>query len=234
MFFHKSTNEGCCDCGDLEAWAKEGCCPDHMPLSSPDKDTKDIDILSTLPSKLMQRATIVIYEVIRYVTSVSWDCSISYEATPINLSGMSTGVYDRGGKKRAISMGVVQSPSQRGTITIESAPSPRVLNQDDICVRCVPLSEIIEFFFYVLHPRSYLTLVIYRVHNDDVHTYGEVSRALLQCGSDAPVLQTQQIDQKGESLVASGSKSTCMAVCSALRRAGLLVSTCRAGRVETI
>ena len=29
VFFHRTRAGGCCDCGDLEAWKAEGCCPKH-------------------------------------------------------------------------------------------------------------------------------------------------------------------------------------------------------------
>ena len=29
VFFHRTRAGGCCDCGDLEAWKLEGCCPKH-------------------------------------------------------------------------------------------------------------------------------------------------------------------------------------------------------------
>jgi hypothetical protein len=37
--FHKTSPGGCCDCGDLEAWKAEGCCPLHRPrVTSPLQD----------------------------------------------------------------------------------------------------------------------------------------------------------------------------------------------------
>ena len=31
VFFHRTSPGGCCDCGDMEAWRVEGCCPRHRP-----------------------------------------------------------------------------------------------------------------------------------------------------------------------------------------------------------
>ena len=31
VFFHRTSPGGCCDCGDVEAWRAEGCCPSHRP-----------------------------------------------------------------------------------------------------------------------------------------------------------------------------------------------------------
>ncbi len=61
-----------------------------------------------------------------------------------------------------------------------------------------------------------------------------MTRALSSCGCDVPVIQTRQIDHEGETLAASCDKKRCISVCAALRLTGLLVSTCRAGRVEII
>jgi Putative zinc finger in N-recognin (UBR box) len=32
VFFHRTTPGGCCDCGDIEAWAINGCCDRHRPI----------------------------------------------------------------------------------------------------------------------------------------------------------------------------------------------------------
>jgi hypothetical protein len=32
VFFHRTNPGGCCDCGDIEAWRLEGCCPFHRPI----------------------------------------------------------------------------------------------------------------------------------------------------------------------------------------------------------
>ncbi|CAN0561831.1 unnamed protein product, partial [Ectocarpus sp. 12 AP-2014] len=29
VYFHRTAPGGCCDCGDEEAWAEEGCCSRH-------------------------------------------------------------------------------------------------------------------------------------------------------------------------------------------------------------
>ncbi len=138
VFFHKSSIGGCCDCGDLEAWAEEGSCPDHVPLPLlGNTEDKDVDPVSFLPPTLVKSASIVICEVIRYVNSVAWDCSISYEATPNKLHGMSKAVDHSSSRKRRIGVEVGQSPRGRDTEEPASSPSPGDLNQDHICVRWV-------------------------------------------------------------------------------------------------
>lgn len=34
VFFHRTTPGGCCDCGDREAWKVEGCCSTHRPIET--------------------------------------------------------------------------------------------------------------------------------------------------------------------------------------------------------
>ncbi len=61
-----------------------------------------------------------------------------------------------------------------------------------------------------------------------------MTQALTQCQCDSPSTLTEQVDKKGEALVASHDVNMCSGVCRTLRSVGLLVSTCRAGRVESI
>ncbi len=91
-----------------------------------------------------------------------------------------------------------------------------------------------KFHILNLLRHSHLTLIVNRVHNDDIHTYDEVTRALTVIGCDSPLIQTQEIDQKGETVVASCDIEKCRAVCVRLRHEGLLVTTCRAGKVDII
>lgn len=46
MYFHRTAPGGCCDCGDEEAWADDGCCTRHK---QPTGDKAEADPLSTLP-----------------------------------------------------------------------------------------------------------------------------------------------------------------------------------------
>lgn len=45
VLFHRTSPGGCCDCGDPEAWAVEGCCDKHRPISSSDGavDSAEVD-----------------------------------------------------------------------------------------------------------------------------------------------------------------------------------------------
>lgn len=46
VYFHRTSPGGCCDCGDEEAWAEEGCCDRHRRFRG-DKGT--VDPLASLP-----------------------------------------------------------------------------------------------------------------------------------------------------------------------------------------
>ncbi|KAL7569357.1 hypothetical protein ACA910_010445 [Epithemia clementina (nom. ined.)] len=41
VYFHRTSPGGCCDCGDVEAWKIQGCCPDHRPEMPPAMDEDD-------------------------------------------------------------------------------------------------------------------------------------------------------------------------------------------------
>lgn len=53
VYFHHASPGGCCDCGDLEAWKLEGCCPAH---SGPDLEQ---DPVANLPLEMVGPARAV-------------------------------------------------------------------------------------------------------------------------------------------------------------------------------
>ena len=61
VYFHHASPGGCCDCGDLEAWKLEGCCPRH---SGPDLDQ---DPVANLPSEMVGPARAVFGAAVRLV-----------------------------------------------------------------------------------------------------------------------------------------------------------------------
>ncbi len=56
------TQGGCCDCGDLEAWKQQGCCPAH---AGPDMGQ---DPTENLPPQMVAPAKAVFREAVRLVT----------------------------------------------------------------------------------------------------------------------------------------------------------------------
>ena len=65
-----------------------------------------------------------------------------------------------------------------------------------------------------------------RLHNDDVHTFDNVTDALLAVGITRPraFALTAQVDKEGSALVLSGSRAKNLAAMRSLRAAGLIVS----------
>lgn len=43
VYFHRTTPGGCCDCGDAEAWAVDGCCSNHRPEVLVEESSQDVD-----------------------------------------------------------------------------------------------------------------------------------------------------------------------------------------------
>lgn len=61
VYFHHASPGGCCDCGDLSAWDRAGCCTAH---SGPDLTQDPID---NLPATMQQPARVVFAEAVRLV-----------------------------------------------------------------------------------------------------------------------------------------------------------------------
>ncbi|CAN0502752.1 unnamed protein product, partial [Discosporangium mesarthrocarpum] len=56
VYFHRTLPGGCCDCGDEEAWAQEGCCSRHRRKTSRGGgERKDIDPAESLPDAIQVR-----------------------------------------------------------------------------------------------------------------------------------------------------------------------------------
>jgi len=52
--FHRAGPGGCCDCGDLEAWAQEGCCPEHGKSKISGDESEEISMAEALlPTELL-------------------------------------------------------------------------------------------------------------------------------------------------------------------------------------
>lgn len=70
VFFHRTRSGGCCDCGDLEAWKAEGCCPRHRG----GKSSTD-----TLPDALTTPARLIADAVVHYVHSVMSQVQLTFD-----------------------------------------------------------------------------------------------------------------------------------------------------------
>lgn len=58
-----STANGCCDCGDLEAWREEGCCTEHSPAQSR-ADNGDRSAVRPLPATMRPTAHGVVHALV--------------------------------------------------------------------------------------------------------------------------------------------------------------------------
>lgn len=81
VYFHvASGNGGCCDCGDEEAWLKEGCCPKHYP-----KNDNNIDPTSYLSPDLLRGLHAVISELIKVITIYAVGCVKGFNKKSDNI-----------------------------------------------------------------------------------------------------------------------------------------------------
>ena len=49
VYFHRTSLGGCCDCGDVEAWAEAGFCPRHRKAT----EESSADVLAALPPAIL-------------------------------------------------------------------------------------------------------------------------------------------------------------------------------------
>lgn len=74
--FHRTSPGGCCDCGDIEAWKAEGCCPAHRPPEEkPLGGLEDYGIC--IPTTDDNKGTSTVYD--------------EYEAVKVSLRGRENG-----------------------------------------------------------------------------------------------------------------------------------------------
>ncbi|KAG5178523.1 hypothetical protein JKP88DRAFT_261312 [Tribonema minus] len=78
VFFHRTNAGGCCDCGDEEAWATDGCCPTHSAAAA------TVDPLASLPPLLLTGARATVRAILDFATTVVWDCVHSFEGAERN------------------------------------------------------------------------------------------------------------------------------------------------------
>jgi hypothetical protein len=76
-----STANGCCDCGDLEAWREEGCCTEHS-ASRPRADNGDRGVVRPLPPAMRPTAYGVVHALV-----TEWALALQ-ELEQVRLSGL--------------------------------------------------------------------------------------------------------------------------------------------------
>ena len=196
VYFHRTSPGGCCDCGDAEAWKSEGCCPKHRPrefndvcpiatTTTTNTTTKDVD-MSSIPNS----------------SSGVWtEEKLDFEAVKASLRGRSDGelcVKEMLPPRLAASLGVVigsaihsivqaidgssigADPVQwtrRWADQLRKVKDGRPFDEEYVMsgekeTTAKSLSEAMKLDFpsrFKLH---------LRLHNDDIHTYEEVTDAL--------------------------------------------------------
>jgi hypothetical protein len=165
VYFHRAGGggSGCCDCGDHEAWSKQGNCTDHQPKSD------DHDPSESFPEGLKQAFRAVVQGILTVAT----------EYAVISTRGME------------------------------------------------PLDK--NILVKMMKEYQPTDNMIVRVHNDDIHTYDQVTQAFLRCGVDSMQARslTEKVDKEGAAklLIASPNSENLQKFHTFLRdNAGLIVS----------
>lgn len=179
VYFHRTSPGGCCDCGDVEAWKSEGCCPLHRPREIKSNSKIDDDISKSISENL--------------------DDDV-FEAFKASLRGRADGelyVQNSLHPKLAAALGVVIGAAiqtivsavdgsgigadivqwkRRWADQIRKITDGRAFDEEyALATKKSSASTIAEAMQLPFPARFNLHL---RLHNDDVHTYDEVIEAL--------------------------------------------------------
>jgi hypothetical protein len=191
VYFHRTSPGGCCDCGDVEAWRAEGCCPAHRPRDfnlsndekmddSPTTENVNAEDIKSILSGLSEEA--------------------DFEAVKASLRGRADGdlcIKEMLPPKFAAALGIVIGAAVQTTIqaidgaAIGSDPvqwTRRWADQTRKLRDGCAVDE--EYVLKTKSPCAYSvgdamklelpsrTQLHLRLHNDDVHTYEEVIESL--------------------------------------------------------
>ena len=139
VYFHRAGGDsGCCDCGDPEAWSKQGNCTDHSHEHGPDYDPSEC-----LPVHLKRGFRAVVQGIISFLATYS--------------------VH-----------------SVRGFEPFENNQFLELMNT------LLPTEQLVA-----------------RVHNDDIHTYNDVTKAFQKCNKtkQESEMLTEKVDKEGSGIV---------------------------------
>ena len=170
MFFHRTTPGGCCDCGDREAWRVEGCCAKHRPEVTGNNSGEEeaVGVMRNgrknherscvgLPPRLAGAMGVVIGAVVK---AVMVGCRGSAEGTDVSQWRLSLGdelcrIWNGVGNDEEY----YRKGHGRGEWTM-----PEHVLDASHSKYAMELPE--KYKLYL------------RLHNDDVHTFEEVIKAL--------------------------------------------------------
>lgn len=194
VYFHRTSPGGCCDCGDLEAWKVEGCCPAHRPRNIGGFDGFDENMCGDANSKDDDMNNI------ETILSGISDEKLDFEAVKASLRGRADGevcIKEMLPPRFAAAMGVVIGAAVH---TVTQAVDGAAIGADPVqwtrrwsdqsrrlrdgwshdeeyvmsskpsCANSISDAMKLEF------PQRFKLQL--RLHNDDVHTYDEVIEAL--------------------------------------------------------
>jgi len=207
VFFHRTTPGGCCDCGDREAWKVEGCCATHRPIETmefckvieegvenddyeavraakrsrmehcrqlngvPQRAPEATREASALPPRLAAAMGVVIGSAIKAIENA---CKGSAEGTDVSQWRLSLA-----DEICHIWNGVCHDEDyyRRGAI-LEKARADMQKQNNDLWTVPENLLDASNENYTLELPKGYD--IHLRLHNDDVHTFEEVIKALNQ------------------------------------------------------
>ena len=186
VYFHRAaaTSGGCCDCGDEEAWAISGNCCNHSRVGA-ERDPLDA-IPPDLYIGLESVMTGALGVTISYSTMLVRSLNIGEENNPFTLPFWR---YRRT-QEDWLSNNELEKEHARNSVG-DSLPGP-------------PPEASLDH----IHAMDYEMCLC--IHNDDVHTYDDVTRAIMQYvyKSNSPEAQakaefaTKTVDQEGYYIIA--------------------------------
>ena len=165
VYFHRTTPGGCCDCGDIEAWAVSGCCPRHKPSNEAASPSNGNDPMEAV--RMAEKGRNESIEVVqkhlppRFAAALGVVVGAAVQAIVDAVDGAGIAAdpvqWKRRWAEEATRVG-------NGTANLEDYYGANV---------CVTPSQ---FGSGAAFPDAYQ--VSLRLHNDDVHTFDEVIEAL--------------------------------------------------------
>lgn len=189
VYFHRTSPGGCCDCGDVEAWKAEGCCPAHRP-----RTMSSANDVCTIISKDENMVSIT------NSTSGLTEDKLDFEAVKASQRGRADGetcVKEMLAPKFSAALGVVIGAAVNSVIQAIDGASigadpvqwtrrwadqlrrirdnrpfdeEYVMNERKASAKSISEAMNLEF------PNRFKLHL--RLHNDDIHTYDEVTDAL--------------------------------------------------------
>ena len=181
--FHRTSPGGCCDCGDIEAWAREGCCDKHRPLiddinydnNSSQHSSQDTSLTSMLEAvyscqKSRQKGEEAARELPSYLrASLALVIGAAVNTIVDAIDGASIGA-DLSQSRLRLAEEVCRL--RTGCVHDDDAIAITFNESDDSFNPHYVLSNDET----IVLPHSYALNL--RLHNDDVHTFEEVIEAL--------------------------------------------------------